>query len=151
MGTDSVRDRFWELPLVELTDREWEQLCDGCGRCCVKKIYDEDSAQLFFTRVICRYFDLQSSRCSCYADRCEKVPDCLQVRDIDWQHADWVPDTCAYRLRQEGKALYSWHPLLSGDRKAMQAAGIAVTERVISEQYVHPESYHEHIIRWISS
>lgn len=146
-----IRPRFWELPLAELTATEWEMLCDGCGRCCVKKLEDEANGEVYFTRIICRFFDQRSSRCRCYESRSSKVPDCLQVDTLDWRKAHWVPATCAYRLRQEGKPLYDWHPLLAGNREQMEAADIAVAGRVITEDHVHPDSYEEHIIRWISS
>lgn len=142
---------FWERPLNTLTDSEWEQLCDGCGRCCLKKLSDKESGQVYYTRVICRYFEQRSSRCQCYASRTVKVPDCLRVRDHDLATLHWIPATCAYILRHEGKPLYDWHPLIAGNRKKMEAEGIAVTGRVLSEEYVHERGLEEHIIHWVGA
>jgi len=145
------RARFWELPLSRLTDLEWELLCDGCGRCCLQKLQDEDGGQLMWTRIICRFFDEATSRCSCYESRTKKVPSCLDVRTLKTEDLSWMPPTCAYRLRMQGQSLPSWHPLLHGSRGAMEAAGVAVTGKVLSEEYVHPDSYEEHVIRWVES
>lgn len=148
--TGQVRDQFWELPLDQLDRAEWEQLCDGCARCCLKKL--QDGREIRFTRVVCRF--LNQSRCSCksYADRHIKVPDCL-VLDLDNLPVSlhWIPDTCAYKRRYLGKTLPDWHPLLTGSRHAMEAAGIPVTGRVLSEQYVHDDGLEEHVIRWVSA
>jgi len=145
-----VRERFWELPLAELTPREWELLCDGCARCCLKKLHDEDADRLVYTRVVCRYLDQEQCSCTAYKRRNELVPDCL-VLDMSVLQAsvDWIPDTCAYKLRYQNKPLPDWHPLLAGSRARMQEQGIAVTGRVISEEYVHDDGLEEHVIRWV--
>ena len=145
------RRKFWEMPLEELTPTEWEQLCDGCGRCCLKKLADEDSDEISYTRVVCRYFDEQTSRCGCYETRTELVSDCLDVKQMDLHANSWMPDSCAYRLRFEGKPLFDWHPLLAGSRREMETAGILLKGRVISEEYVHPEGFEEHVIRWVKA
>jgi len=146
------RERFWERPLAQLNDTEWELLCDGCGRCCLKKLEDPDSGDLAWTRVICRYYDQQQARCSCYQERTRLVPECLDVRRMElMENLHWMPGTCAYRLRAEGKPLYSWHPLLAGSAAAMQEAGISVTGQVLSEEHVRPDGMDEHIIRWVTS
>ncbi len=146
-----LRPKFWELPLDDLNTAEWESLCDGCGRCCLKKFADEDSDEIVYTRVVCRYFDEQSSQCGCYEDRSALVPDCLDVRKMDLEKSNWMPDSCAYRLRFEGKELFDWHPLIAGSREKMAAAGILLEGRVISEEHVHPEGFDEHIIRWVET
>lgn len=151
MSVDTKRAKFWELPLHELTASEWEALCDGCGRCCLKKLTDEAEREVHFTRVVCRYFEQSSSRCGCYAQRTQLVPDCLDVKHMDIGSSNWMPDTCAYRLRFEGKPLYDWHPLLAGSRARMDAAGIGLAGRVVSEEYVHEDGYDEHIIRWVKA
>ena len=142
---------FWERPLESLNSEEWEQLCDGCGRCCLQKLSDEETGEIFYTRVVCRYFDQQSSRCGCYDSRSEKVPDCLRVRDHDIGTLRWIPDTCAYKLRHEGKPLLDWHPLISGSRDAMEQQGITVAGRAIDERHVHPDGLEEQIITWVSA
>ena len=154
MSTDNVttiiRKKFWELPLEELTAEEWELLCDGCGRCCLKKIQDEESNELFWTRVACRYLD-DNCRCSNYTKRTVLVPTCLNVKEIYKQIANWMPDTCGYRLRSEKKPLYDWHPLLSINEDSIINAEISVSGKTLSEEYVHEEGYQEHIIRWVKS
>jgi uncharacterized cysteine cluster protein YcgN (CxxCxxCC family) len=148
----TLREKFWELPLQDLNDKEWEALCDGCARCCLKKIEDEDDGEIYWTRIVCRYLDQDSGGCSCYSRRSELVPDCLNVRTMDiMAQLRWMPASCAYRLRAEGKPLYDWHPLLSGSRAAMEAAGIAVGQQALSEEHVHPDGWEEHIIRWVDS
>lgn len=151
MSEHGVRDHFWDLPLAELDRREWELLCDGCARCCLKKLQDDGAqARLAYTRVVCRYLDQQKCSCTAYNTRNVLVPDCL-VLDMAVLQAsvDWIPDTCAYKLRYQNKPLPEWHPLLTGSRERMQALGIAVTGRVISEDYVHDDGLEEHVIRWV--
>jgi uncharacterized cysteine cluster protein YcgN (CxxCxxCC family) len=149
MSETMLAPPFWERPLETLDDREWEALCDGCGRCCLKKLCDEDSGEIAYTRVVCRYFDEQSSRCGCYADRTRKVPDCLALRHHQIDTLKWIPDTCAYKLRHEGRPLFDWHPLIAGSRARMEALGIAVAGRVLSEEYVHENGLEEHLIDWV--
>ncbi len=140
------KDRFWEnRPLEDLSKPEWESLCDGCGRCCLLKVQDEDSHELFYTSVVCRYHDSVKCRCTCYAERSRLVPDCIQVTPTVARHETWLPETCAYRLLAEGKPLYPWHPLLSGDTESVHQAGISVQDRVVSEQYVHADDLFNHV------
>jgi len=146
-----LRPKFWELPLDELNPEEWEGLCDGCGRCCLKKFADEDSNDVSYTRVVCRYFDEKTSSCGCYQTRTELVPDCLDVREMNLQKSTWMPDTCAYKLRFNGEELFDWHPLLAGSKKKMEAEGLLLKDRVISEEYVHPDGFEEHLILWVKA
>jgi uncharacterized cysteine cluster protein YcgN (CxxCxxCC family) len=147
----ALRESFWEMPLSSLNSAEWEALCDGCGRCCLKKFVDENADKLVWTRVVCQYFDQETSRCGCYDQRSVNVPDCIDVKTLDIQATNWMPDTCAYKLRALGKPLYAWHPLISGSREGITDADITISNKVISEEYVHPEGYEEHIIRWVSA
>jgi uncharacterized cysteine cluster protein YcgN (CxxCxxCC family) len=141
--------RFWEhKTLDELSVEEWEALCDGCGRCCLLKLEDEESGDLFYTNVVCEYYDQDRCRCSQYADRSLLVPDCIKVTPEVARTQTWLPDTCAYRLLAEGKPLYDWHPLVSGDPESVHTAGVSIRDRVISEQYVHPDELPEHLVRW---
>ncbi|PCJ17951.1 MAG: hypothetical protein COA96_17300 [SAR86 cluster bacterium] len=144
-------ENFWEKPLAELNENEWELLCDGCGRCCLKKFVNVDNDETVYTRIICRYYDESLHHCTCYEDRVNKVPDCLNVKTMNIQLSNWMPDTCAYRLRFENKPLYSWHPLIAGSRSQMEDEDIAVLGKVISEEYVHPDGFEEHVIRWITT
>ncbi|MDX1490048.1 MAG: YcgN family cysteine cluster protein [Pseudohongiellaceae bacterium] len=141
---------FWEKPLEELNKREWEALCDGCARCCLKKLHDEDSEETFYTRVVCRLMDEEDCSCTAYAERQNLVPECLVLTLEMLPELDWIPDTCAYRLRWEGKPLLPWHPLIAGSRELMEEEGISVSGKVISEEYVHEDGLEEHIIRWVN-
>jgi len=147
----SVSEKFWEKPLDLLNSEEWEALCDGCGRCCLKKLINSRNEQVHYTRVVCRYLDQEKCRCQSYERRQFLVPDCLVLDLQNLPLLHWIPDTCAYRLRYEGKALPDWHPLVSGDREAMKRGQITVTNKVISEEYVHEKGLEEHIIRWVSA
>ncbi len=145
-----MKERFWDKPLQELDAQEWEALCDGCGKCCLKKLQDTETGEVQFTRVVCHLFDQETSRCTRYSQRSSLVPDCLDVKKLDIGEIDWMPSTCAYRLRFHGEPLPEWHPLLTGSRDAMEAAGIRVAGRIISEQYVHPDGYEEHVVNWVN-
>lgn len=142
-----MRDRFWELPLADLAPDEWEALCDGCGKCCLNKIEYEDTGELAFTRIACKLLDGQSCQCSNYANRHQFVPECVvltpeKVRET----AYWLPSTCAYRLRHEGRALYKWHYLISGDREAVHRAGVSVRGWTVNELTISEEDWEDHII-----
>ena len=149
MPEKGLRERFWELRLGELSKPEWEALCDGCGRCCLVKLQDEDSGELAFTNLACRYLDSQKCQCRVYDTRFSKVPDCIQVTEAVARNTAWLPSTCAYRLRAHGQPLPEWHPLISGEPGTVRQAGISVAGRVVSEQLVHEDDWEEHIIHWI--
>jgi len=140
---------FWETKtLEEMTAREWESLCDRCGRCCLIKLEDTDSGEVYFTNVICRYHNPTDCRCRRYAERSRLVPDCVKVTPELARTAQWLPLTCAYRVLAEGGPLADWHPLVSGDPDSVREAGISVRGRVISEEYVHPDELEEHLVNW---
>lgn len=143
--------RFWEKPLAKLTPAEWESLCDGCGKCCLNKIEYEDTGEVAFTRVACRLLDGDTCRCSSYQNRHDFVPDCVvltpaKLKEIAW----WLPATCAYRLRAEGKPLYDWHPLISGDADTVHRAGASVRGWTVSELTVTEDDWDDHIIEDLS-
>ena len=143
-------ERFWEhTPLADLSRQEWELLCDGCARCCLLKMEDEESGQLYYTRIACQYLDLETCRCSVYQERTIRVPTCHRLTADNLDQVYFMPRTCAYRLLAEGKPLPWWHPLVAGDRAQMQQAGIALQGRVLSERYVHPDGWDEHVIDWV--
>ncbi|MDE3121331.1 MAG: YcgN family cysteine cluster protein [Paracoccaceae bacterium] len=144
---DRLRPRFWEKPLTSLTPREWEALCDGCGKCCLNKLEDEETAEIAFTRVACRLLDGETCRCAQYEIRKQFVPECVvltpgNIGDI----AYWMPVTCAYRLRFEGKPLYDWHPLISGSPDSVHEAGISVKGWTVPEFEVPEEEWEDYII-----
>jgi uncharacterized cysteine cluster protein YcgN (CxxCxxCC family) len=144
-----VANWWQEKTLDELTVGEWEALCDGCAKCCLHKLQDEDSGEVFYTKVRCRYLDEQTCRCSDYANRSVLMPNCIKLRPGEMDALDWLPSTCAYRLRAEGQPLPAWHPLVSGDADSIHGAGISIRGRAISDEYIHPDGYDEHIVRWV--
>ena len=142
---------FWrDKPLQDLTLKEWEALCDGCGRCCLIKLEDINTSELYFTNVACHLLDLTSCCCRDYSHRVERVPDCLALRLGQADMFDQLPDTCAYRLRAAGRPLPDWHPLVSGDPESVHIAGISVRGKVVSEEYIHPDQLPEHMISWVA-
>lgn len=146
---NEIEPRFWERKALEdMSEPEWEALCDGCGRCCLLKLEDETSGELFYTRVVCDYLDSDRCRCTRYDDRSLWVPDCIKVTPEVARREKWLPPTCAYRLLAEGKPLYDWHPLISGDPGSVHQQGISVKDKVIAEQYVHPDELFEHLVHW---
>ncbi len=141
-----LRERFWELPLAELGRAEWEALCDGCGHCCLHKLEDEDTGEIAGTNVACKLLDTATARCSDYRHRKAYVPDCLRLTLKLVDTVPWLPATCAYRVRAEGRPLPEWHPLLTGSREAMIAAGACVAGKVVSESDAGPLEHH--VVEW---
>jgi uncharacterized protein len=127
-------DRFWEtLPLEKLDRAQWEALCDGCGKCCLHKLEDDDTGELYPTNVACKLLDRRTSRCSDYRHRHAYVPDCVRLTPAKLREIDWLPPTCAYRLRDEGKPLPAWHHLNTGDPESVHTAGKSVRGWTVSE------------------
>jgi len=146
-----VRDKFWQrFPLEELNEKEWEALCDGCARCCLIKLQDEDTDELYYTNVNCQYLCPNTARCTEYQQRNVLVPTCVHVTP-EIAREPWLPNTCAYRLLAEGKPLPDWHPLITGDANSVVAAGISVTGRSVSELTVAEEDFEDHVVTWVSS
>ena len=138
---------FWERKtLAEMTQEEWESLCDGCARCCLHKLEDEDTGEVYYTDVHCRYLEKQHCQCTVYQDRNEKVPTCVWLTADQARAFKWLPDTCAYRLLAEGKPLPEWHPLISGDSESVHSAGISLRGKGVSEMDVSEDNWEEHII-----
>lgn len=117
---------FWQRPLATLSAAEWERLCDGCGRCCLHKLEDEESGDIFYTRIACAQLDVASCRCRRYAERAQVEPECALITPQNIAALDYLPETCAYRLRAAGLPLPPWHPLHSGDPRSVHVAGVSV-------------------------
>lgn len=145
-----LEERYWEKKkLDELTAEEWEALCDGCARCCLLKLQDEDTREILYTNVVCRLLDTYRCRCTNYKERTKLVPTCL-VLDADLvRHLFWMPQTCAYRLLAEGKPLPDWHPLISGDRQSVHRAGVSVRYRVIDERDADLDNLEDYVVDWL--
>lgn len=140
---------FWkEKPLAKLNREEWESLCDNCGKCCLQKLEDEDTGEVFFTNVVCRLLDLDGNRCTHYQERSTLVPSCVTLTLDDLLDPYWLPSTCAYRLLAEDRELPEWHPLVSGDAATVERSGNSIRGRVIVES--EADNWEHHLIDWIS-
>ena len=131
-----------------MTKAEWEQLCDGCGRCCLNKLEDWDNGEIYFTNIACNELNCETCQCKNYDSRFELVPDCIDLTPQKVAQLQWLPPTCGYRLVYEGKDLYDWHPLKSGDRDSVHKAGISVKGRAAPEGKLTPKDYEDHIVTW---
>lgn len=139
---------FWKTKtLAEMTREEWESLCDGCGKCCLLKLEDWDTAEVSYTSIACRGLDTKTCRCKFYPRRKEEVHDCIVLTPDMVEKFTWLPRTCAYRLIYEGKDLFDWHPLVSGDPESVHAAGISVRGRAVSEEEAG-EALEDFIVDW---
>lgn len=138
---------FWKTKtLGEMSAAEWESLCDGCGRCCLVKLEDEDTGDIHLTRLSCRLLNTKTCRCSSYETRFEKMSDCIEITLEKIGEIKWLPATCAYRVLAEGGDLAPWHPLVSGDPESVHKAGISVRSLAMSEARVREENYLRYII-----
>jgi hypothetical protein len=139
-----VTEPFWERKsLAEMSATEWEQLCDGCGRCCMVLLEDEKD-RLYETNIACRLFDVARRRCTDYARRTRLVKDCVALSPDNAAALDWMPETCAYRRLARGQGLPDWHPLVTGTRDSVIDAGVAVA-RAVAEKKVDPDDYWDHV------
>jgi uncharacterized protein len=141
---------FWKTKsLGEMTAAEWESLCDGCGRCCLIKLEDEDTGDIAVTRIACKLLDIGSCRCSNYENRQAHVEDCVKLTAEEVRTLSWLPETCAYRLIDEGQDLRWWHPLVSGTPESVHEAGISIRGSAIGERKIPQDRFPAHIIEWI--
>ena len=133
---------FWERPLATLDRGEWEALCDGCGRCCVHKLEDEETGELYATNVACKLLDRRNGRCMDYGNRMKLVADCVKLDPRKLDKLDWLPATCAYRLRAAGEPLRDWHYLISGSRETVHEAEQSTRGWTVSEDDAGELEYH---------
>lgn len=142
---------FWKTKkLADMTSQEWESLCDHCGKCCLHKLEDEDTGDIYFTRVACKLLDLSTCRCTRYSERTRLVPECLNLKQYDFAEYDWLPATCAYRLVNAGEELPDWHPLLSENTDSVQESGESIHAYAIKESEVDDiEDLEDYIIEWL--
>jgi uncharacterized protein len=137
---------FWkEKTLAEMTRAEWESLCDGCGRCCLNKLEDEDTGEYLYTKAACTLLDLKTCQCTDYANRAARVPDCVTLTAENVGKLGWLPATCAYRLLEEGMPLPWWHPLVSGRKSTVEEAGITVAGHACSEDGISVDDLVDHL------
>lgn len=140
---------FWEEKTLEqMSEAEWEALCDGCGRCCLIKLEDEDTGEILNSDVRCKLLDANSCQCVDYKNRKSQVPDCIKLTPKNAGEIPWIPVTCAYRRLAEGKGLAWWHPLISGDPETVVQVGVSVRGRTIDEVDVEPGTWEDHAVDW---
>ncbi len=138
---------YWESKSLEqMSTEEWEALCDGCAKCCVHKLQDEDTDRVYFTTVACGLLDTDTCRCSGYEIRQKLVPECMVLTPAGAHNIEWLPHSCAYRRIAEGRGLAPWHPLISGTNTSVHDAGVSVRGLVISERFVDLAHIEEYVI-----
>jgi len=141
---------FWKTKtLEEMSEAEWESLCDGCGRCCLNKLEEEDTGKIYFTHVGCKLLDGATCGCKDYPNRSDKVPDCVRLTPANVRTLNWLPPSCGYKLVAEGRDLYWCHPLVSGDPNTVHESGVSVRGRVEgSEVEIPDDELENHIVQW---
>lgn len=135
----ALREQFWQQKsLLEMSDEEWEALCDGCGKCCYRKFIERRGKRqrLYFTRIACDLLDLETGRCQNYSQRFKLMPDCTKLTKKNLPDFTWLPKTCAYRLLYEGKPLPDWHPLLVGNQSEMHKAKVMITNGIHEQDVI---------------
>jgi len=145
-----MAEPFWKTKkLWQMSQAEWESLCDGCGLCCLNKLEDWETGELFWTNIACHMLDGHTCRCKDYKNRLDHVPDCIQLDVKQVNELEWLPATCGYRLVNEGKDLKWWHPLVSGDPETVHAAGISARDRTIPDTGIEVDDFEDYIVDWV--
>jgi len=140
---------FWKTKtLAEMSEAEWESLCDGCGKCCLIGLEDEDTSEIYLTDVACKLFDSKSCQCSNYPERKKHVPDCVKLTPENVPELNWLPKTCAYRLVAQARDLFWWHPLVSGDPDTVHAARVSVRGKTRPEGRLQIPGLMKRIRKW---
>lgn len=145
----ALNGEFWHGKVLDdFSAQEWEALCDGCARCCLLKLEDEDDGGIYYTDIACRLLNEHSCRCTDYPNRKARVPGCVRLTPQTVRKTSWLPPTCAYRLIAEGRDLYWWHPLVSGTPETVVAAGVSVRGRTRGEEDVPEIDFEDYIVDW---
>ena len=145
----AAEQAFWKSTALEdMTQSQWESLCDGCGKCCVLKLEDVDTGAIYYTDVSCQLLCTETAHCTNYAERKKYVPDCVILSPDNLEAVTWMPESCAYRRLHEGRELPDWHPLLTGNQEAMKQANHSVAGLVTNEIYIQEEDMPEHLFDW---
>ncbi len=141
---------FWAAKnLQDMSREEFESLCDGCGKCCLHKLEEEDTGDVYYTSIACRYLDVDACQCTQYNQRQQVVPGCVVLTPEAVKDTYWLPETCAYRLIDQGLPLFDWHPLVSGDTNSVHQAGMSVSGKVRTEVGIAEDDYEDYIVRWV--
>lgn len=141
---------FWKTtPMAQMSSVEWESICDGCAKCCLQKLVDDETEEVYYTNLSCHQLDIRACRCKVYETRLEKVEGCISLSPGDVSKFDWLPDTCSYRVLQETGDLPNWHPLVVGSQREMNAQGLTVAHYAENENKVDEDRWQEHIIKWV--
>lgn len=144
-----MKDKFWESKqLNEMSEQEWEALCDGCGRCCLHKLIDDETEEVYYTNVACRYLDVMQCRCKDYPNRFKIEKECIVISPENVQELNWLPKSCAYRRLARGEKLAWWHPLISGTPETVHLAGVSVRGKVVSIEDVNEEDLEDMVVDW---
>ena len=142
-----MKKPFWKTTaLIDMSKDQWESLCDGCALCCLQKLQDDESDDVYYTDVHCQYMDRDNCQCTVYENRNQKVPTCVWLTPEQATEFKWLPTTCAYRLIAEGKDLPEWHPLVSGDKETVHTAGISMHRRGIPDNMISEDQWQDRII-----
>jgi uncharacterized protein len=143
---------FWKKKeLTEMNESEWESLCDGCGKCCLHKLEDEDTGKVFYTKVACKLLDIKSVKCTNYKERSHLIPDCISLSSKNIKDMHWLPKTCAYRLISEKKDLPVWHPLVSKTKDSVYSSGHSIHDYAVSEQSIDLSTIEANMEKYILS
>lgn len=141
---------FWtKKTLDELTETEWESLCDHCGKCCLIKLQDEQTGKVAYTSVVCKCYNLGNSSCNDYSEREEIVTDCISLNSKNIKTFDWLPSSCAYKLVANGEPLPDWHHLVSGNKNLVHELGVSIKDKAISESSVNVLDIPMTIVKWV--
>lgn len=141
---------FWRTtPLNQMSSEEWESICDGCGKCCLQKLEEEDTGEVFYTNLACHQLNISACQCKVYQTRQEKVATCITLQPEQIETFYWLPDTCSYRVLHESGDLPNWHPLVVGSNKEMLRQGLTVRDYAVSEETVNEDDWETHIIKWV--